>query len=77
MEKFLKIHPEYKQLNKTAIQSLKKGESSDKVGDIVFQAIKNNIFYILTDTHHIWKKSVKNRMDGILNAYEENKLMHK
>lgn len=75
--KFIKNHPEYEISAKAAIQNLEKGMSPDKVGEIVFQAIKNDIFYILTDSHYIFKKAVKNRLEGIINAFEQNKQIHK
>jgi len=52
---------------------LKAGTSPNKAGDVVFEAIKNEIFYILTDTGYMWKKMAKNRMNGILEAFQLNK----
>jgi len=44
--------------------------SPDKVADIVFQAIKEEKFYILTHTQSIIKNLIKERMDAILDAFE-------
>ena len=41
--------------------------------DIVFEAIKNDFFYILTDASFIFKKLVQKRMEGILEAFQQNK----
>jgi len=48
------------------------GLSPNKVAEIVFQAIRDNKFYILTDNHYIYKKIVKRRLNTILKAFEED-----
>ncbi len=73
LDKLIKNHPEFEQFAKMFIQALEAGTSPDKVGDIVFQAIKNDVFYILTDTRFMWKRMVKARMNGILEAFQQNK----
>ncbi|MFX1393446.1 MAG: SDR family NAD(P)-dependent oxidoreductase [Promethearchaeota archaeon] len=73
LEKFIKIHPKYEQFVKMFIKAIETGISPDKVGDIVFQAIKDDYLYILTDTRLMFKKMVKDRMDGILQAFQQNK----
>ncbi|MFX0069963.1 MAG: SDR family NAD(P)-dependent oxidoreductase [Candidatus Hermodarchaeota archaeon] len=77
VEKFIKIHPEYEEPVKLFFQTLKSGTSPDKVGDIVFQAIKNDEFYILTHAGYMWKKLVKVRMDRIFEGFEKNKQLLK
>lgn len=67
------VHPELEQLGDIYLQMLESGISPDKAGDIVFQAIKDDVFYILTDTHLFFKRMVKNRMNGILEAFRQNK----
>ena len=66
-------HPEFEQLGEMYAQLLESGLTSDKAGDIVFQAIKDEVFYILTDTSLIFRRMVKNRMEGILEAFKQNK----
>ncbi len=44
--------------------------TSEKVANIVFQAIKNEDFYIFTHKEPIVKELVKERLDGILKAFE-------
>ncbi|MFX1419381.1 MAG: SDR family NAD(P)-dependent oxidoreductase [Promethearchaeota archaeon] len=45
--------------------------SPEKAGDIVFEAIKNNKFYILTHTDPFWKNMIKERMNGIFHAFNK------
>jgi short-subunit dehydrogenase len=73
VEKFIKIHPNYEEPVKLFFQSIKSGTSPDKVGEIVFQAIKKDEFYILTHAGYMWKKIVKTRMDRMLEAFQKNK----
>ena len=49
------------------------GLSLDKAGDIVFEAIKDEAFYILTDKAIFWKNMIKERMEGILDSFKQNK----
>lgn len=70
---FLKNHPQYKEYAKWFTGMVEKGLSAEKVGDIVFNAIKDDSFYILTDTSLFWKRMVKVRMNGILEAFKQNK----
>jgi NAD(P)-dependent dehydrogenase (short-subunit alcohol dehydrogenase family) len=46
------------------------GIACENVADIVFQAIRNEKFYILTHTHPSFKFMVKRRMGGILKAFK-------
>ncbi len=50
-----------------------RGISGEKVGDIVFEAIKDDAFYILTDTGELIETLVKSRMNNILDSFEQNK----
>jgi hypothetical protein len=55
------------------LQLLEAGITSDKAGEIVFKAIYDDAFYILTDTSLFYRRMVKNRMEGILQAFKQNK----
>jgi len=66
-------HPEIEQLEEKYSQLLEAGLTSDKAGDVVFRAIKDDVFYILTDTSLISRRMVRNRMEGILEAFKLNK----
>ena len=46
--------------------------SPESTGDIVFKAIKNNAFYILTHKDPFWKSMIKERMDGIFHAFNRS-----
>ncbi len=67
------LHPEFEKLGEMYLQLLEAGITSDKAGDIVFQAINDDVFYILTDTSFFYRRMVKNRMEGILQAFKQNK----
>lgn len=54
-----------------------KGELPDKVGEIVFEAIKQDVFYILTDTKRYFKRMIKSRNEEIMEAYKHNEQIHK
>lgn len=73
MDKLFKIHPGLASNIETFMQTVKAGLSPNKAGDIVFESIKNDIFYILTDTGLAWKRIVKRRMDRIMKAFTQNK----
>ena len=45
--------------------------TSEKVADIVFQAIRNKNFYIFTHKEPILKEMIKERFDAILKAFED------
>lgn len=72
-KEWLEIHPNYKSYVETFNRTIEEGLSPDKAGDIVFEAIKDEAFYIFTDTSFIWRRMVKNRMNGILEAFKQNK----
>ncbi|MFX1339268.1 MAG: SDR family NAD(P)-dependent oxidoreductase [Promethearchaeota archaeon] len=73
LERIVKNHPEMEQFIKAFITSLEEGTSADKAGDIVFEAMKNDIFYILTETGLMWKRFIKTRFDGIMEAFNQNR----
>ena len=73
LDKFCRTHPELKQFTDMFIKAIEEGLSPDKAGDIVFEAIKNEFSYILTDASFMYKKLVKKRMEGILEAFQQNK----
>ena len=77
MERYKKNHPETEQYIDMIIKMYEKGTSPDQAGDVVFKAIRNEMFYILTETGIMWKKPLKARFDGILKAYEQNRLLLK
>lgn len=74
IENFITNYPEFKSIVTQFGQGfLERGVTPEKVGNIVFEAIKDDAFYILTDTGDIFSNLVKNRMNNILNAFEQNK----
>jgi hypothetical protein len=72
LENFTREHPEAEPALNRWMGWWENGISPDKVGEIVFKAIKDDVFYILTDTGPILKKMVENRMKRILKAFEQN-----
>ncbi|MHA2339300.1 MAG: hypothetical protein ACXACX_18475 [Candidatus Hodarchaeales archaeon] len=76
--KFLTDYPEFESIVTQFGQGfMERGISGEKAGDIVFEAIKDDAFYILTDTSEMFEASVKNRMDNILNSFKQNKKYYK
>ncbi|MBY8983985.1 MAG: hypothetical protein KGD65_02855, partial [Candidatus Lokiarchaeota archaeon] len=65
------------QLVKEAPKIWEAGTPADESGDIVFEAIKNDIFYIFTEIGITWEDGVKNRFDGIWKDYNQIKLIIK
>ncbi|KKM03162.1 hypothetical protein LCGC14_1777180 [marine sediment metagenome] len=72
VENFLEIHPEAKSDMKKWMGWWKRGISPEKVGEVVFKAIKDDVFYILTDNSDLLKGMIENRMKRILKALEQN-----
>ena len=70
-DRIVKNHPEVEELAKGAGKLWELGTPADQSGDIVFEAIKNDIFYIFTEIGLVWKKGMKNRFDGILDDYNK------
>ncbi len=71
MERYKKNHPETEQYIDLVLEMYEKGTSPDQAGDVVFEAIKNDIFYIYTELGLMWKKGMKTRFDGILEDYNQ------
>ena len=76
-EIYKKNNPETGQFIDLVIKMYEKGTSPDQAGDVVFEAIRNEMFYILTETGIMWKKPLKARFNGILEAYNQNRLIIK
>ncbi len=72
-EEFIKEHPEYEAHINMTMQMWEAGLSPDKAGDIVFEAIKDEALYILTDTGLFFKIMAKDRMNDIIEAFKQNK----
>ncbi len=71
------LNPELEIIIKGMQEAIKTGMSPEKVSDIAFKGIKNDVFYILPHTGLSYKKMVSNRMDGIIEAFKENKAIQK
>lgn len=76
-ERIIKNHPLAEQLVKEAPKIWEAGTPADESGDIVFEAIKNDIFYIFTEIGITWEDGMKNRFDGIWKDYNQIKLIIK
>jgi NAD(P)-dependent dehydrogenase (short-subunit alcohol dehydrogenase family) len=72
-EELLEAHPQYETYLEMWHRMFEEGLSPDKAGDIVFEAVKDEAFYILTDTSFMWKRMVKRRLDRVLKAFKTNK----
>ncbi|MFX1453127.1 MAG: SDR family NAD(P)-dependent oxidoreductase [Promethearchaeota archaeon] len=73
IEKFVRNHPEIENFVEQFKKTFEYSNSPDKVANIVFEAIKNELFYIFTDSGLMWKNLIKTRMEEILKAFDENK----
>ena len=69
----LVLRSEYEAYINITMQMWEAGLSPDKAGDIVFEAIKDEALYILTDTGLFFKNMAKDRMNGIIEAFKQNK----
>ena len=76
-DRIIKNHPEIEKLVRDAPKIWEQGTHPDQSGDIVFEAIKNNIFYIFTEYGIFWKKGMKTRFEGIWNDFNQIKLIIK
>jgi len=72
-ERIIKNHPEAENLVREAPKIWQNGTSPDESGDVVFEAIKNDIFYIFTEIGTSWETGMKNRFDGIWKDYNQIK----
>ncbi len=76
--KFLREYPEFEPIVTQFGQGFQeRGISGEKAGNIVFEAIKDDAFYILTHTEEWLEALIKNRMNNILNALDQNKKYNK
>jgi NADP-dependent 3-hydroxy acid dehydrogenase YdfG len=74
IKQFITDYPEFESIvTQFAQEFMERGITPENAGDIVFEAIKDDAFYILTETGPIISTSVKTRMNNILNAFEQNK----
>ena len=76
-DRIIKNHPELEQLAKAAPKIWEAGTHPDQSGDIVFEAIKKDIFFIFTEAGAAWETGMKTRFDGIWNDYNKIKSMLK
>jgi len=74
-ERIIKNHPEAEVLVREAPKTWEKGTDPDESGDIVFEAIKKDIFYIFTETGNNWENDMKSRFDGVWKDYNKIKLV--
>lgn len=65
------IHPEMEVNLKAMRQMNENGMDPFEMADNLFQAIKNEEFYIFPDKHRNFKNSIKHRMEKILNAFNK------
>jgi NADP-dependent 3-hydroxy acid dehydrogenase YdfG len=77
ISKFVNDHPEFESDARIFGQGFTIGITPEKVGNIVFEAIKDDAFYIFTDTNLYWKNLVKDRTNKILEAFKQNRLYAK
>ncbi|MHA2006231.1 MAG: SDR family NAD(P)-dependent oxidoreductase [Promethearchaeota archaeon] len=74
-ERIIKNHPEAEPLVREAPKIWEAGTHPDESGDIVFEAIKKDIFYIFTEIGKTWEDGMKNRFDGIWKDYNQIKII--
>jgi hypothetical protein len=74
-ERIIKNHPEAEMLVREAPKTWEKGTDPDESGDIVFEAIKKDVFYIFTEVGDDWEANMKSRFDGIWKDYNQTKLI--
>ena len=74
-ERIIKNHPEAEVLVREAPKIWENGTPPDESGDIVFEAIKNDVFYIFTEVGVNWEDGMKGRFDGIWKDYNQIKLI--
>ncbi|MFX0081236.1 MAG: SDR family NAD(P)-dependent oxidoreductase [Candidatus Hodarchaeota archaeon] len=72
-DRIIKNHPDLEQAVRAAPKIWEAGTSPDQSGDVVFEAIKNDIFYIFTETGLNWKAGMKNRFNEIWEDYNKIK----
>jgi len=72
-DRIIKHHPELEQAVRAAPKIWEAGTHPDQSGDIIFEAIKKDIFYIFTETGIAWENGMKTRFDGIWEDYNQIK----
>jgi hypothetical protein len=72
-DRIAKNHPELEQPIRDAPKIWEAGTPADQSGDIVFEAIKNDVFYIFTEIGKAWNDGMKSRFDGIWKDYDKIK----
>jgi len=72
MERFIKRYPKSEETVKAYTKMYEEGTSPDQAGDIIFECVKKNIFYIFTDTGSDWKDLMEARFEGILKDFNQN-----
>ncbi|MHA2287287.1 MAG: SDR family NAD(P)-dependent oxidoreductase [Promethearchaeota archaeon] len=72
MERFIKRYPKSEETVKAYVKMYDDGTSPDQAGDVIFECIKKNIFYIFTETGSHWKELMKTRFKGILSDFKQN-----
>lgn len=72
-ERFIKLYPKSEETVKAYLKMYEEGTSPDQAGDVIFECIKKNIFYIFTETEPHWKEYMETRFEGILKDFEQNK----
>jgi hypothetical protein len=70
-------HPELEPIWEAIMGLGAQGELPDRVGDMVFEALKEDIFYILTDTRLSYRRMIQTRNEEIMESFKQNKQIHK
>lgn len=70
-DRIAKNHPELEQAIREAPKLWEAGTPADQSGDIVFEAIKNDVFYIFTEIGKAWNDGMKSRFDEIWKDYDK------
>jgi len=71
MDRIIKNHPEVEKAVRDVPKIWESGNPPDQSGDVVFEAIKNDIFYIFTERGLFWRNAMKTRFDGIWEDYNK------
>jgi len=72
-ERFIRLYPKSEETVKAYLKMYDEGTSPDQAGDIIFECVKKNLFYVFTETGPNWKEYMETRFDGILKDFEKNK----
>ena len=77
IERLIKKHPVLETMAREMVKVWDRGTSADEAGDVVFEAIRRDIFYILTETGRMWKRLLERRFKGIMDDYDKNHILIK